>query len=265
MVLRHFIFSISTILFITACSSDPPISEESSAAPEAAPTEAAQRPTDSSAWGYTGDKGPEQWSSLSPEFSLCGQGRSQSPINLVWKKPQKGGPRVDYNYTESTATVENTGSTAKIKLSGNNQMLINGQAYNLEMIDFHSPSEHQLSGTPLSLEIQMHHKSMNGDKVAVVSLFAIEGRENALLREVLGQLQGGSGFQLNASKLLPPRKSFYHYMGSMTTPPCSEGVEWLIYNTPMELSREQIMAFRTLFPQNNRPVQPVNGRKIQNY
>lgn len=260
---RHFVISLaalSTAVFVAACSSSSPVVEES--APEA---KEATAPAALS-WGYDDATGPAMWGNLNPSFSSCSQGRSQSPVNLVWSKPGPSAPRVETNYTDSTATIENTNYTPRLLVSGVNQLMINGMTYNLQKIEFHSPSEHQLSNTPLSMEIQLFHQSSSSEDMAVVSLFAIEGRENALVKEVMGQLSAqGQGFQLNASKLMPPRRTYYHYKGSLTTPPCTENVEWIIYNTPMELSRDQILAFRGLYPQNNRPLQPVNGRAVKNY
>lgn len=262
MILRKIIGITSTLLLMTACSSDPPVVEET--AMDEVPTPTQQVSAD---WGYGPDNGPEHWGKLNAAYSTCETGRTQSPIDLKWSRPVKNAPRIEANYTDSQATVINKGYTPRIEISGTNQLMINGQAYTLEGIEFHSPSEHRLSGTALSLEIQLMHKAVKGDKMAIISLFAIEGRENALINEVMSQLANGdsSGFQLNASKLLPPRKTFYHYKGSVTTPPCTENVEWIVYNTPMELSRDQIIAFRATFPQNNRPVQPLNGRSVQNY
>lgn len=258
MRIRHLVLLSSTTLLLAACGSSSPVVEETmnKTNPE--------KMAGTALWGYGAMNGPSKWASMNPDYALCDQGRAQSPINLVWSRPQKGAPRVSTSYSESSAQVKNMGFTPRIMISGSNQLSVNGVSYNLEAIDFHSPSEHQLSGTPLSMEIQLMHRAANGAQ-AIISLFAIEGRENALLKEVTTRLKGGSGFQLNASKLLPPRKSFYHYKGSLTTPPCTEGVDWIVYNTPMELSREQILAFRGVFPQNNRPAQPLNGRPVRNY
>ena len=102
--------------------------------------------------------------------------------------------------------------------------------------------------------------------MAAIAVFAIEGHDNPVIADVLSNMASGTAsMQFDAGKLVPPQKTFYHYQGSLTTPPCTEGVEWVVFNTPVELSQQQIVAFRSRFPANARPPQPLNGRKVTNY
>lgn len=257
---------------ISACRSKPAVQEETTEppvaeAPAAAPTAAtAATPANPLPWSYEGDKGAQSWASINPDYILCGKGKNQSPINLKWKKPTQKGPRMDFSYGPSAVRVENLGYTAGVNVSGNNQLLYKGQVYRLEKMEFHSPSEHNLSGNSLAMEMQLIHKAVNGDKIAIVSIFGIEGNENSMINMVLNKLmEPPSDLQIDLAQIIPPSRTHYNYVGSLTTPPCSEGVEWIIFNTPMELSRDQIMAFRSKFPANNRPLQESKNRKVNNY
>lgn len=268
MNLRPWIYCLLLGSFFLGCSSNPAVEETPAPvqAEEPAPPPPPPAPEKTYAWGYEGDKGPDRWASLNPDYISCEKGKKQSPVNLTWKAPIKKSPRLDFSYTNAQATVDTTTMVPKLIFSGANQLLLNGKVFNLESIEFHSPSEHQLSNNPLSMEIEFVHKAISGGGVAILSVFAIEGHDNSLLNEIWPTFSAGTGtLQLDASKLIPPTKTYYHYVGSMTTPPCSEGVEWIVYNTPMEASRDQIVAFRSLFPANNRPIQPLNGRKVTNH
>lgn len=257
------------VISIISCVTKPAVVEDTVTTPAEKPhepvaTPAAQLPN--YPWGYAGEIGPENWGNLNPDYVFCASGKKQSPINLVWRKPNSKAPRMDFSYTNAQAQVDTTSQVPKLVFNGANQLLLSGKVFNLEHIEFHSPSEHQLSSTQLSMEIQFVHKAINGGGTAILSVFVIEGRENALFNELWTQFLAGSGIvQLDAAQLIPPSKTYYHYIGSLTSPPCTEGVEWIVFNTPAELSREQILAFRSKFAENNRPVQPLNGRKLSNH
>lgn len=268
MALHRIIIGLFLVLTAVSCThkrkaAEPPPPE---AAPEAVmPSETpAATPTSNLPFAYEGEKGPEAWASLNPEWATCGKGKAQSPINLVWKKPGKS-PKMDFSYNTATAQMDTAGFMS-IKLTGANQLLLNGKVYALDRIEFHSPSEHHLSKTPLTMEIELIHKAVEGNKMAVVSVFAIEGKENPLFSEIWAQMANPSApFQLDPARMIPPNKTFYRYTGSLTTPPCTEGVEWIVFNTPMELSKEQIEAYRSKFTPNSRPLQKQGGRKVTNY
>jgi carbonic anhydrase len=258
------IFTAITLASLISCSHKPAVVEEP-ASPQ--PAEAAAPAAPNYAWTYEGEKGVEAWGSLSPDNALCATGKKQSPINLAWRKPSQKAARLDMSYAPTAAVADLSTPVPTIRFNGANQLLLNGKVFNLERIEFHSPSEHQLSKNSMSLEIQFIHKAVSGNAMAALSVFAIEGRENSLLNDVWAQFANPNpaGMNFDASLLIPPQKTHYHYQGSLTTPPCTEGVEWIVFNTPTELSKEQIMAYRSKFAANSRPVQPLNGRKVTNF
>lgn len=269
MVVRHLLCMIFLSLVATGCMHRRSVVVEepqTATAAEAQLPEAPTAPAGTYPWTYEGPTGPEAWGSINPDYIQCAQGKKQSPINLAWKKPNKKGARLDFSYSPSAASIDLSTPVPQIRFNGGNQMLLNGKVFNLDRIEIHSPSEHQLSKNTMSLEIQFIHKAIEGGKMAALSVFAIEGHDNPLLQEVWNSLtSGNSTLQFDASKLIPPQKTFYSYEGSLTTPPCTEGVDRIVFNTPVELSQQQILAFRSKFPANARPVQPINGRKITNH
>jgi carbonic anhydrase len=264
MIFQRFLKIAFCALIATACSHKPAVVEEP-ASPQPTATEPIPAPT--YAWDYEGEKNADNWASLNPGNALCATGKKQSPINLAWRKPNKKAPRMDFSYTATPAVADLSSPVPTLKFNGANQLLLNGKVYNLDRIEFHSPSEHQLSKNAMSMEIQFIHKAVSGDAMVGLAIFAIEGRENSLLNDVWNHFANPTpaGMSFDASPLIPPQKTHYHYMGSLTSPPCSESVEWVVFNTPTELSKEQIMAFRSKFAANSRPVQNLNGRKITNY
>lgn len=268
MKLQHFFVLPLTAFIAASCSTKPAVVEEpqtSTPPPTAAPADPI--PSPQFAWGYEGDKGSENWGSLDPANVVCAKGKKQSPINLAWRKPTKKSHKMDFSYTSSPATADISTPVPTLKFSGSNQLLINGKVYQLDHVEFHSPSEHQLSKNSMSMEIQLIHKAVSGNGTVALAIFAIEGRENSVLNEIWNQFANpnSQGMTLDIGTLIPPQKTHYSYMGSITSPPCTEGVEWMVFNTPTEVSKEQIMAFRSKFAANSRPTQPLNGRKVTNY
>ncbi len=256
-------------VFLMACSLPP--KEDANMPPKIMQPQAtpAVQANVSSAWGYDGIHSPNNWGDLSPDYGLCKNGLSQSPINLVWSRPQ-GSPDINFNYKASSAQITDTGTTIMINVASGNYVAIRGEQYELKSISFHSSSEHTLSGNSLPLEIQYVHQSSSG-QVAIVAFFAIEGPRNQLVDKLWRNIPQGKNIEqvltekINVAEMLPKKNTHYHYVGSLTTPPCVEGVHWNVLNTPITLSRDQILAFRQLYPHNNRPVQPLNKRKVINY
>lgn len=262
------IFSLIIFSFVlSSCRSKPPVQEHIPDPVAEAPAPTPVPPGPTLPWSYDGDKGPQAWMSINPDYILCGKGKTQSPLNLKWKKPTGAGPKMDFSYGPSSVRVENLGYTVGGAVTGNNQLLYKGQVYKLEKIELHSPSEHTLSNNALAVELQLIHKAVSGSKMAVVSILGIEGNENSMINAILNKLGSPTGqeLQIDFSQILPPSRTHYNYAGSLTTPPCSEGVEWIIFNTPMELSKDQLAAFKAKFPANNRPVQNGKNRKVMNF
>jgi carbonic anhydrase len=262
-LLLIFAFSV----FLLSCSSQPPVPEQSVQTPPVAQ----ESKKDIWSWDYSaGERGPENWAQLNPQYEMCGSGISQSPINLIWHKPSSPNP-LKINYKEGNATMMNTGYTLRVELTPQSSLSFNGVDYLLEKIEIRSPSEHTLSGNQLPMEFQFYHRSSNGLKQAIISLFVIKGRGSAWFDSLwektqnLQKFKSSAPFRFNPEMLMPPRQTYYQYEGSLTHPPCLEGVQWFVFNTPLQLSQQQIDIFRGAFQQNNRPVQPLNGRQIRNY
>lgn len=273
--MRLFLIGFITLLILPqwGCSSRSKAVEEQVADSEAAAKEEsaeAQPEQELWQWDYKGEKGPENWAGLNPQYEMCTSGMEQSPINLVWQRPQKKSPLV-VKYKEGDAVIANTGYTFRIEFTPQSEVIFNGQAYMLEKAEFRTPSEHNLSGNSLPMEIQFYHRSPNGLKQAVLSLFVIIGKGSAWFDELWAKAidvpvyKTSEKFSFNPDLLIPPRQTFYHYQGSLTHPPCLQGVDWFVFNTPLQLSKDQIASFRAMYDHNNRPIQKSLKRKVTNY
>ncbi len=219
-------------------------------------------------WGYEADNGPAVWAQLSEDYRLCAEGRRQSPIDLADASPKRS-PGVTFNYISSPLTVVNNGHTVQVNYSEGSSMEVEGARYELLQFHFHSPSEHTLSGESLEMEMHLVHQNADSGELAVVGALVRRGSENAALAPVwenipaeAGEPRRVDGASINAEDLLPSERLFYRYDGSLTTPPCSEGVKWFVLTTPIEMSAAQIETFRSVINGNNRPVQPLNEREL---
>lgn len=193
-------------------------------------------------------------------------GREQSPVDLAGAQAAEL-PGVETDYEPSRATVVNNGHSVEVELEDGGSVRIGDTAYELVQFHFHAPSEHTIDGRSFPLEAHLVHKSADG-RLAVIGLTVEEGAANAALDDALLYPPSHEGDEreladaLDATDLLPADLRAYRYPGSLTTPPCSEGVSWLVVAEPVQLSRRQIAAFTTLYPANARPVQPLHGRTI---
>lgn len=224
---------------------------------------------DHTLWSYTGLTGPEMWGDLKEDYILCKIGKLQSPINLLWKRPM-GEDKIEFNYKETGYNIIDNGHSIQIQFEPGNHILHNGHKYELVQLHFHAHSEHALSGKFFPLEAHFVHKDEAG-QLAVLGVFFIEGKANPFLEVMWKHLpkvknrEIASTNAFDPSLLLPSLKTHYSYMGSLTTPPCSENVSWNVFNTPVEMSREQINHFKVLYSKNFRPLQPINDRPVSNY
>lgn len=214
-------------------------------------------------WSYEGATGPAHWGEHFPE---CGAGKSQSPVDI--RAPFKSDSDViAIDYKQSPLKILNNGHTIQVNLEPGSSMTVHGQKYDLVQFHFHKPSEEEIDGQPKAMVIHFVHKSADG-KLAVIGALVNEGKANETIQTLWSNLPKMEGKEndvtavtINASNLLPSNLSYYHYIGSLTTPPCTEGVNFFILKTPMEMSKEQIAAFP--FAKNARPVQPLNGRQLE--
>ncbi len=222
-------------------------------------------------WSYEGDTGPEHWGEIDPANSACVNGSEQSPINIEFSQVQtkKAAEDLHINYQPALFTIMNNGHTVQANsVDGGNSVVIEGKEYKLAQFHFHTPSEHQFNGQNYEIELHLVHKDING-KIAVLGVMIKEGEENESLTSlwnVLPKEKTENDISLNEpvhlEALLPDDRSAFHYDGSLTTPPCTEGVKWTVFEKPIEMSKKQIHAFRQIFPDNHRPVHPKNNRKI---
>ncbi len=218
-------------------------------------------------WAYSGNEGPGRWSELDENYAICASGEKQSPINLEFAAESEDLHSLQFNYKKTFGFVINNGHTIQINLDpGNVLTLPDHEQYDLLQIHFHSPSEHKEDNIPYPLEAHLVHKNKAGG-LAVVGVFFEEGKTNQVLKDIFEHLpQSPNDRQREVSispmQLLPVARSFYHYEGSLTTPPCSEGVKWFVMAKPLMISGRQIENFVSLIGENARPAQPLRGRKI---
>jgi carbonic anhydrase len=221
-------------------------------------------------WSYVGDTGPQAWGDMAPAFKACANGNRQSPINIEAASTVPGPAEpLHFNYQPSGGTVVNNGHTIQVDLAGDNAISVLGSRYQLLQIHFHLPSEEQLNQRGFAMVAHLVHKNAEG-QLAVVAVLLDPGAANPLVNKVWAHMPRGNGERvrlsadlLDLNELLPADPSYYSFMGSLTTPPCTENVLWLVMKTPMPVSREQIKLFAQLFPNNARPVQALNGRAVR--
>ena len=218
-------------------------------------------------WAYMGDAGPEAWAKLVPEAKACREGKVQSPINLLGSFP-KGAPILEYDYQPASLSIINNGHTVQVNVSEGGGVRVEGVQYSLLQFHFHTPSEEQINGRAFDMVLHFVHKS-SGGKLLVIALPLQVGGESRSLKPIFDNLpaQESEALPLKAVKLdvgtlLPARPKYVAYAGSLTTPPCSEGVQWFVLREPMRISDKQFKKFIAIYNFNARPVQPVNGRKI---
>ena len=216
-------------------------------------------------WSYEGHAAPAKWGELSPDFKTCSLGVEQTPIDLRSGIRARSGT-VDIRYPKIPLTILNNGHTIQVNTPPGGRLAINGTDYDLVQFHFHHPSEHLLAGKVLAMELHFVHKAANG-ALAVVGVFIQPGMANKALGPIWAAMpaketpaQGVSGMVVDPAGLLPKERGYFRYMGSLTTPPCSEGLTWTVFRSPIQASPEQIRQFGALFANNARPIQPINRR-----
>lgn len=272
---------ISTIALMTASivaasaaqagQSEPPQKSSHGAAKAPAVQSAAKSAADghggAAAWGYGGAGGPGTWGSLSRDYHACAAGLNQSPIDLAAFDGASVTP-VDFDYRLTPVAIVNNGHTIQLNYAPGSGIRIGDKRYELLQFHFHAPSEHSVEGRQAPMEAHFVHKGADGS-LAVIGVLMAEGEENMALREFWGLMPRQGGQQqhnpkvlINARDLLPHAAGYYRYMGSLTTPPCSEGVNWYVMAEPVPVAAAQVEQFRTVIGANARPVQPVNNRLV---
>ncbi|ABS67472.1 carbonic anhydrase [Xanthobacter versatilis] len=215
-------------------------------------------------WTYEGHGGPQEWGSLESGFQACAVGSQQSPINLEGAVQAAGdGPTLAWK--PDAFKIVNNGHTIQADVVGDaGTATMGGKTYTLRQFHFHAPSEHALNGERTAMEAHFVHDAPGGG-LLVVGVFIKPGATNAAFSEVMAsapRAEGSTALKapLDATGLLPAQRATYRYEGSLTTPPCSEVVDWNVYATPISVAEADIAAFRAIFPMNARPLQAVNRR-----
>jgi carbonic anhydrase len=218
-------------------------------------------------WSYDADSGPAAWGRMDPAWSTCATGTRQSPIDL------RDGFKVElepiaFDYRPTPFRVIDNGHTVQVNLGPGNFIEVMGRRFELLQFHFHRPSEERINGQGYELSAHLVHKDADG-KLAVVGVLLSKGTSHPLVQQVWSNLpleknvEQAARTLLDPSQLLPQDRSYYVYMGSLTTPPCSEGVLWMVMKQPVPLAAEQIDIFARLYPMNARPLQSAAGRMLK--
>lgn len=216
-------------------------------------------------WDYPAPGAPENWGDLSEEFRTCAVGMGQSPVNLTGYRYADS--TIAFHYAGAAVTARNNGHTVYLDYAEGDSIDIDGRRYELKGIHYHAPGEHLLDGQDFAAELHMVHADPNGDLAVVGLLFRI-GEASPLVQNLLDVAPGvGRSASLSggpsAAEYVPGRLDFYVYDGSLTTPPCTEGVRWIVMQHIDTISEGQVRELQKLSGgPNNRPVQSLRERKI---
>lgn len=240
--------------------------EARKAAAAAAAAVPAEKPYHGNHWSYEGETGPANWG-RNPAWSKCGTGTRQSPIDL------RDGMKVDleqisFDYQPSAFSVVDNGHTIQVNVGPGNSISLQGRSYELLQFHFHRPSEERINGKGFEMVVHLVHKDVEG-RLAVVAVLLERGRAQNMIQTVWNNLPLEKhdtvtpSIVINAADVLPQRRDYFTYMGSLTTPPCSEGVLWLVMKEPVQASPAQMALFARLYPLNARPIQANSGRVVK--
>lgn len=218
-------------------------------------------------WGYSGADGPEHWGELDSHFSTCQNGKLQTPIDLTHMVDQQL-PPIDFHYRTDGDDEINNGHTIQINYAAGSSITLDGHEYTLKQYHFHTPSENHIGGKEFPMEAHLVHVDAEG-KIAVIAVMFQEGAENLALSLPWSVMPSHVDEEthlpahVSAEALLPKDRDYYRFLGSLTTPPCTEGVTWLVMKHPVTASAAQIHQFAQVMGHpNNRPIQPLNTRLI---
>ena len=218
-------------------------------------------------WGYTGDAGPEHWGALAPDFKTCSFGKQQSPVDIAGPIEAKLGD-LEIAYQAAPLRILNNGHTVQINYAPGSSLTTRGRSYEVVQFHFHTPSEHTVSGRHYPMELHIVHQTA-AKELAVLGVFLDAGTANTALAPIWDAMPmheapeaSVPGVTINVKSLLPASLAYYEYLGSLTTPPCTENVLWLVARTPVSVSEAQIAKFKQAFPMDARPVQPLNQRFV---
>jgi carbonic anhydrase len=218
-------------------------------------------------WSYEGKNGPTHWNELEPDYATCGTGTEQSPIDIRSSAAVSSSAAM-VSYKPSTLTLFNNGHTEQDNYEPGSSLMLDGVKYDLVQFHFHAASEHTVDGKNTPMEVHFVHKNAAGG-LAVIGVLLEAGAENTAYAPIFTHLAATegkptalAGTMIDANAMLPMERTYWRYNGSLTTPPCTEKVKWLVMNTPVRISDAQIAAFTAIIKNNERPVQPLNARQL---
>ena len=223
-----------------------------------------------SSWSYQGETGADFWGELDPEFETCRAGKAQSPINIEGSGFSLDVGSLDFDYQDTPLTIVNNGRTIRVDYQSGSSLTLEDRQYELLQFHFHQPSEHLVSGKAANMEAHFVHQNRETEDLVVLAVLMSEGSENQALESIWQQIPTSdsqadrvSDLTINALQLLPENSQrYYRYQGSLTTPPCSEIVTWLVLKQPISVSKAQLASFERIVGNNARPVQALNQRSL---
>ena len=218
-------------------------------------------------WSYEGAHGPVHWGDLKKDYAVCKTGKNQSPIDITGAV-KADLPPIQFAYKAAPLSIINNGHSIQVNYPEGSFINVDGKPYQLVQFHFHHPSEEKIKGKSFDMVAHLVHKNAEG-KLAVVAVLLKKGQANPIMKtlwehlpKVEGKEEISANVTIDPSALLPAQRGYYTYTGSLTTPPCSEGVTWLVLKTPVEISGAQIDRFVHFYKHNARPIQPLNGRVV---
>ena len=216
-------------------------------------------------WSYEGDTGPDRWGALDPSFAVCDSGVQQSPIDLAGAIPAGGGG-LELQWRPTDGEVVDNGHTIQVNMDAGSTITLEGRRFSLLQFHFHLPSEHTVEGGSYPMEVHFVHQAEEGD-LAVIGVFMNAGDAHPAIQAIWDAIPGVDDAPaplaaIDPNAFLPEGRGYFRYAGSLTTPPCSEVVSWVVMSEAIAVSQGQVDAFAALYPMNARPVQPLNRRFI---
>lgn len=221
----------------------------------------------SSTWGYEGAQGPEHWGNLCPEFAPCKDGKCQAPIDITGTVKAEPG-NIVFDYRPTPLKVIDNGHSIQVNYGEGSFFRAGGKVFKLLQFHFHSPSENTVNGKTFDMEMHLVHQSSQGE-LAVVGVFYNIGKQHPTMQTIWDNIPAETGrektipsIKVNAVDLLPANGSYFYFDGSLTTPPCTEGVRWYVLKNAPDVSKAQVEKFLAVIGANARPVHPLYGRTV---
>ncbi len=218
-------------------------------------------------WSYEGKEDPTHWGTLDPSYATCRMGHSQSPIDISHPKIAEL-PELKFDYKAVPLSIINNGHTIMVNYAAGSTLAVGNKTYTLKQFHFHHPSEEYINGNGYDMVAHLVHADADGH-LAVVAILFRAGVSNRLLETLWKNIPPEknktvevSTVTVNVEELMPPQRGYYTYSGSLTTPPCTEGVTWYVLKSPSSLSNEQLAIITKLYPHDNRPIQKLNHREV---